>query len=114
MERVVREFRLLILRADIGPDKTASLTYRVRGCLHPVAESGVAVIGRVQDSAVRGELPAVVKAPDAALLDPAQGERRATVHAPFVQDSHLSRGVAEHHERLAEQAGPQRVGIRLR
>jgi hypothetical protein len=61
------------------------------------------VIWRLVDRAVDAEFPAVIEAADAVLLDTAQGQRGAPVHAKLVEQPDPAAAVAERDKRLAEQ-----------
>ncbi len=66
------------------------------------------IVHDLQHRAVIAEFPAVIDAADAAILDPAQRERGAAMHAELVEHANLALAVAEHDEILAEQALGQR------
>jgi hypothetical protein len=55
----------------------------------------------------------MIEAANAALLDPAEGERNASVHAIFVKNANFSFGISKNDEVLAEQASAKRLAIRL-
>ena len=99
----MRKGRLLLGRAEIGPDDPAGFHHRIGIGLQlrrPLARGHV---HDVEDLAIGAELPAMVQAADAAILDPPQHQGGAAMHAELVQHADLALLAAEHHEVLAQQ-----------
>ena len=94
--------------ADVGPHHAAQRLGLAGLDAHPLAERRRRVgLGEDVDAlAVGVELPAVVAAAQAAVLDDAVHERGAAVRAAFVGDPVRAVGQLEHGEVLAQQSRP--------
>jgi hypothetical protein len=108
------ERRLLLLGADVGPDQAAGFAGRIGRRLDVGAETRIAVIGRVLHTAVHAELPAVIEATDAVVLDTAEHQRGAPVQAELVEQADAAAAVAERDEAFAEQTHVQRRAVGMR
>src|SRR5262249_30103607 len=72
------------------------------------------VVHDVEQGAVVADLPAVIDAADAAVLDAAEGQRRAAMRAQLVEHADLALAVAEDDEILAQQPLEARRAARSR
>ena len=61
------------------------------------------MVGSLLNRPVDAKLPTMIEAADAIVLDAAERERGAAMHAKLVEDSDATRAVAERNEPLAEQ-----------
>ena len=105
------EGRAFLRWTHVGEHQAPPHLDRVGALAEPVADRAVGKLpGGVEDGAVDVEVPAVVAAADAALLDLAELERGAPVHAAPFQHPDPPACVAEHHQVLAEDPdGPRKV-----
>src|SRR5438270_11986259 len=102
---IVGEGRLQLWGAEVDPDELAGLAHRIGRRLHPLLEGALRRLGRrLLDRAIDAELPAVIEAANATVLDPAQHQRGAAMGAVLVQQTDLAATVAEGDEVLAQQA----------
>ena len=102
---VARQHRLLLGWSHIGEDQPVELLYRVPGLAHLVLElAAVGLAGLFEAAALGVELPAVIAAADAVLLDLAIIERGAAVAAAGVEQAGAAMPVAEQDEILTERA----------
>src|SRR6516225_5309065 len=102
-ERVATEDRcLLVLRNERGPDQTTLLAHRMAWLLQALPQPRIGIIGSFLNGAVGAELPSVIQTTDSTILDPPQRERRATMHAVFLEHADVAGGVTEHDQLLAE------------
>ena len=111
----VRELGHPLRIAQVCEHEPLQLDGRI-GPLEDLAPDGASgrLARRLQDGAVDVEVPAVVAAPDAALLDAPVLQRRPPVGAVAVQQSDAATAVPEHHEVLAEDAHGDREVAELR
>ena len=113
-ERKLRKYWLLIARADVSPDQTASFVHRVRGCFQFFRKAFICMIRRIHNGPIYSKFPAVVKAADSAALDTTDCERNTSVHAVLVQHPHFTPGITEDYKVFAEKFGTKRVTVWVR
>nr|BFE70289.1 hypothetical protein GCM10020092_035900 [Actinoplanes digitatis] len=103
-----RDRRPLLLGqvTQVDPDEPVPLLRRVRVDAGLARHGPVGLRRDLHALAVRLVLPAVVRADDAVVLEPAAGERRAPVHAQVGQRDDLPRRRAVDGEVLAEHGDP--------
>ena len=101
--------------AEVREHEPLQLDRRI-GPLEDLAPDGASgrLARRLQDGAVDVEVPAVVAAPDAPLLDAPVLQRRPPVGAVAMQQPDAATAVAEHDEVLAEDAHGDREVAELR
>jgi hypothetical protein len=104
----------MVRRAHVSEDQTLDLLDRVGALADLVADRGVLRLARgLQDRAVHVEVPAVVAAADAALLDLAVFQGGPAVGAMAVQQADPPPAVAKHHQILAHDPDPHRMLLEL-
>ena len=102
---VARQHRLLLRRSHVGEDQAVVLFQRIPGLAHLVPEAAAVRLARLlQAMAGRVELPAVVAAADAVVLDLAIIERGAAMTAARMQQPRPALAVAKQDEVFAERA----------
>jgi hypothetical protein len=90
--------------AHPGEDDAVALDARIGRRAHLLVEARALGLGRLLDALAGGvEQPAVERAPEAAVLEPAEGEVRAAVRAVAVHQAVLALRPPEQHQVLAEQ-----------
>ncbi|MGY4461012.1 hypothetical protein ACVWYI_004972 [Bradyrhizobium sp. LB13.1] len=100
---VSRQHRAFLGRAHIGEDQPVALLDRIPGLAHIVLVlAAVRLAGLLQAVTFGVELPAVIAAADAVLLDLAVVERGAAMAAARVQQADAAVLVAEQHQIFAE------------
>ena len=107
--------RLELRRSHVGPDEAAQLDRGV-GLLADLVLEGelFRLVHHVHTATADVELPAVVDAPQPALLVAAEEQRGAAVGTELVEQADAAAGVAERDEVLAEQAHAHGRAIGLR
>ena len=102
-------------RTHPDPDKARALAHGIGLVLDLFSKAGACRLGRhLDDIAVHVDLPAMIKAAQAAVLVAPEHQRRTAVRAHFIEHANAALCVAEDHEILAEQADFQGVAIGLR
>ena len=111
----LRQRRLLVGRAHIGPQHRAALHQRVGFELDLLAEAALARLRRNVD-ALAGHVvfPAVIGAAQAGFLVAAEPERHAAVGAELVDQAVPAVAVAEGEQPLGEDLHPHRGAVVLR
>src|SRR5882672_4511787 len=100
----VRQRRRRALRAHVGEDHPAALLARVAGVADLRGESGPRrLVGHLQALAVHAELPPVIDAAHAGVLDAPEVERGAPVRAELADEAGLAVLRAERDEALAQE-----------
>src|SRR5205807_8166719 len=93
---VARQHRLFLVRSHIGEHQTVAFGNRIPGLAHFVPElAGIGLAGLFEAAALGVELPAVIAAADAVLLDLAIIKRGAAVAAAGVEQAWAAMPVAE-------------------
>ena len=108
-----RRRRSLVSRAQIGPYHAAHIQGWVSGYLDSLFELA-RFVHLVDTITFHVELPAMVHAPDPALLVAPEIQAGAAVWAGFLDQADLAVGAAEGEEFLAHQAHPHRRAVGLR
>ncbi len=102
---VAWQHRLFLIRSHIGEDQPIAFRNRIPGLAHFVPElAAIRLAGLFEAAAFGVELPAVITAADAVLLDLAIIEGGAAVAAARVQQARTAMSVAEQDEIFAERA----------
>src|SRR5207245_8434866 len=102
---VARQGRLLLGRSEVGEDQAVALLQGIPGLPYLVLEqAALGLAGLFEAMALGVELPAVIAAADAVLLDLAVIERGAAMAAARVQEACTGVLVAKQHQILAEYA----------
>ena len=111
----VREGRLLVRRAHVGPDQVAGLDHRVGDGLDLVLERlALRRVRQVRALAGDVEFPGVIDAAQAILLVAAEEQRRPAVRAEGVEQTHPALAVTEGDEVLAQRLDAHWLAVRPR
>src|SRR5262249_47912452 len=115
MEDEIREWRLLLQRAHVGPEYPRGLDDGISLGAYLVLECAPRRVRRRGDApAVDVEGKAVVDAHQAALVIDSIVQGRAAMWATFFEQAHLTSGVPEGHQLFAQEFDAHRWAIGLR
>src|SRR6185312_305227 len=110
-EREIREARHLVRRPEITPDQAAALAARIGHRAKPRLIRRIGIVRRIEQAPFDIELPAMIEAAYAAILDASERERRAAMGAKLVEEAEPPRAITEQHIGLAAELRAYRIAV---